>query len=128
MLPSVDFAANLVELRYSGTTHQPASVGSVHVLLLPVILNLACGVIVLSKKSIEKVADECGVVAEVLKYLPDSGIDTLVAQSNDLMKTGQVPTDWRKTSFEMLLKTMRLRFEVARHVDDGTGTNHKMRS
>ena len=78
--------------------------------------------------SVEKVADECGVVAEVLKHLPDSGIDTLVAQSNDLMKTGQVPTAWRKTSFKMLPKTMRLRFAVARmHVDDGTGTNHNMR-
>ena len=81
------------------------------------------------QKSVEKVADECGVVAEVLKHLPASGIDTLVAQSNDLMKTGQVPIDWRKTWFKMLPKTMRLRFEVARmHVDDGTGTNHNMRS
>ena len=40
-----------------------------------------------------------------LKYVPDSFIDTLVVQFNDLMRTGQVPTDWRKTSFKMLPKT-----------------------
>lgn len=80
------------------------------------------------QKSVEKVADECGIIAEVLKHVPDSGIDTVVAPSNDLMKIGQVPSDWRKTSFKMLPKTMRLRFEVARmYVDDGTGTNHTMR-
>ena len=41
--------------------------------------------------------------------MPDSFIDTLVVQFNDLMTTGQVPTDWRKTSFKMLPKTMRVK-------------------
>ena len=39
--------------------------------------------------------------------MPDSFIDTLVVQFNDLMRTAQVPTDWRKASFKMLPKTMR---------------------
>ena len=37
----------------------------------------------------------------------DSFIDILVVQFNDLMRTGQVPTDLRKTSLKMLPKTMR---------------------
>ena len=53
----------------------------------------------------QKWADECGLVAEVLKHAPDFFIDTLSAQY--LMRTGQVPADWRKTSFNMLPKTMR---------------------
>ena len=55
----------------------------------------------------QKSVDECGLVAKVLKNAPDFFIDTLVAQFNDLMRTGQVPADWRKTSFKMLPKTMR---------------------
>ena len=55
---------------------------------------------------VQKSADECGLFAEVLKHVPDSFIDNLVVQSNDLMRTGQVPTDWRKTSFKMLPKNM----------------------
>lgn len=61
----------------------------------------------IKRMKVQKSADECGLVAEVLKYVPDSFIDTLVVQFNDLMRTGQVPTDWRKTSFKMLPKTMR---------------------
>ena len=54
----------------------------------------------------QKSTDECGLVAEVLKHVPDFFIDALVVQCNGLMRTGQVPTDWRKTSFKMLPKTM----------------------
>ena len=61
----------------------------------------------IKRMKVQKSADECGLVAEVLKHAPDFFIDTLVAQFNDLMMTGQVPADWRKTSFKMLPKTMR---------------------
>ena len=61
----------------------------------------------IKRMKVQKSADECGLVAEVLKHAPDFFIHTLVAQFNDLMKTGLVPADWRKTSFKMLPKTMR---------------------
>ena len=61
----------------------------------------------LKRMKVQKSADECGLPAEVLKHVPDSFIDILVVQSNDLMRTGRVPTDWRKTSFKMLPKIMR---------------------
>ena len=61
----------------------------------------------IKRMKVQKSADECGLVAEILKHVPDSFIDTLVGQFNDLMRTGQVPTDWRKTSFKMLPKTIR---------------------
>ena len=48
----------------------------------------------IKRMKVQKSADECGLVAEVLKYVPDSFIDTLMVQFNDLMRTGQVPTDW----------------------------------
>ena len=61
----------------------------------------------IKRMKLQKSADECGLIAEVLKYVPDSFIDTLVVQFNDLMRPGYVPTDWRKTSFKMLPKTIR---------------------
>ena len=36
-----------------------------------------------------------------------------MVQLHDLMRTGQVPTDWRKTSFKMLPKTMRAKIPSA---------------
>ena len=51
---------------------------------------------------VQKSADECGLIAEILKHVPDSFIDTLVGHFNDLMRTGQVPTHWRKTSLRDL--------------------------
>ena len=50
------------------------------------------------RMKVQKSADECGLVAEILKHVPDSFIDTVVGQFNDLMRIGQVPTDGRKTS------------------------------
>ena len=61
----------------------------------------------IKRMKVQKSADECGLLAEILKHVPDSFIDTLVGQFNDLMRTGQVPTDRRKTSFKMLPKTIR---------------------
>ena len=61
----------------------------------------------IKRMKVQKSADECGLVAEVLKQVPDSFIATLVVQFNGLMKTGQVPTDWQKTSFKLLPKTTR---------------------
>ena len=56
---------------------------------------------------VQKPADECGLAAEILKHVPDSFIDIWVGQFNDLMRSGRVPTDSRKTSFKMLPETMR---------------------
>ena len=61
----------------------------------------------IKRMKVQKSTNECGLVANVLKHAPDSFIDTLVALFNDLIRAGQVPTDWRKTSFKMLPKTMR---------------------
>ena len=60
----------------------------------------------IKRMKVQKSAHECRLVAEVLKHAPEFFIDTLVSQFNDLMRTGQVPADWRKTSFKTLPKTM----------------------
>ena len=57
----------------------------------------------IKRMKVQKSGDECGLVAKVFKHVPDSFVDTLVVQIA-MMRTGQVPTDWRKTS---LPKTMR---------------------
>ena len=53
----------------------------------------------IKRMKVQKSADDCGLVPGV-RYVPDFFIDTV-------MRIGQVPTDWRKTSFKMLPKTMR---------------------
>ena len=58
----------------------------------------------IKRMKVQKSADECGLVAEILKHVPDSFIDTLVGQFNDLMRTGQVPTDWRKNIIQNAAK------------------------
>ena len=50
----------------------------------------------IKRMKVQKSADERTLVAEVLKQAPDFFIDTLVAQINDLTRTGQVPADCRK--------------------------------
>ena len=57
----------------------------------------------------QKSADERGVVAELLKHAPDIFIAKLVDGFNDLMSSGEVPHEWRKTLFKMLRKNLRSR-------------------
>ena len=64
----------------------------------------------IKRTKVQKSADECGLVAEVSKHVPDSFIDTLVVQFNDWMKTGQVPTDWQKHRSKCCRKPRVLRF------------------
>ena len=56
-----------------------------------------------------KSADERGLVAELLKHAPDIFIAKLVDGFNDLMSSGDVPHEWRKTLFKMLPKNLRSR-------------------
>ena len=69
----------------------------------------------IKRMKVQKSADECSFVAKFLKHVPDSLIDTLVGQFNDLMRRGEVPTDWRKTSFNMLPKTIRAKVPSEYH-------------
>ena len=57
----------------------------------------------------QKSADERGFVAELLKHAPDIFIAKLVDGFNDLMSSGEVPHEWRKTLFKMLPKNLRSR-------------------
>ena len=60
----------------------------------------------IKRVKVQKSIDERGLVAEILKHVPDSFIDILAALFNYLMRAGQAPSDWRKKLFKMLPTTM----------------------
>ena len=53
----------------------------------------------------QKAADECGLVAEMLKHVPEDVLTKLLALINDLVLSGELPPTWQKTVFQMLPKT-----------------------
>ena len=50
-------------------------------------------------------ADECGLVAELLKNVPIEFQQVLLALYNQTLRTGAIPDSWRRTLFIMLAKT-----------------------
>ena len=53
----------------------------------------------------QKAADERGLVAELLKHVPEDVLTKLLALMNDLLLSGELPPTWQKTVFQMLPKT-----------------------
>ena len=53
----------------------------------------------------QKTADECGLVAELLKHVPEDVLTKLLTLMNDLLLSGELPQTWQKTVFQMLPKT-----------------------
>ena len=53
----------------------------------------------------EKTADECGLVAELLKHVPEDVLTKLLALMNDLLFSGELPSTWQRPVFQMLPKT-----------------------
>ena len=49
--------------------------------------------------------DACGLVAELLTYVPEDVLTKLLALMNDLLLSGELPPTWQKTVFQMLPKT-----------------------
>ena len=56
---------------------------------------------------IHKGADEAGLVAELLKNWPDDFQANLLRLFNDILFTGNFPSCWSRTLFQMLAKTAR---------------------
>ena len=56
-----------------------------------------------------KAADECGLVAEVLRCVPHDCLSSLLDIMNEILHKGAVPSSWRKTLFQMLPKSHRAR-------------------
>ena len=53
----------------------------------------------------QKAADECGLVAELLKHVPEDVLTKLLALMNDLLFSGKLPSTWQRTVFQMLPNT-----------------------
>ena len=53
----------------------------------------------------QKTADECGLVAELLKHVPEDVLTKLLALMNELLFSGELPSTWQRTVFQMLPKT-----------------------
>ena len=53
----------------------------------------------------QKAADECGLVAELLKHVPEDVLTKLLTLMNDLLLSGELPQTWQKTVLQMLPKT-----------------------
>ena len=53
----------------------------------------------------QKTADEFGLVAELLKHVPEDVLTKLLTLMNDLLLSGELPQTWQKTVFQMLPKT-----------------------
>ena len=56
-----------------------------------------------------KAADECGLVAEVLRCGPHDCLNSFLQIRNDILQKGDVPPSWRKTLFQMLPVSHRAR-------------------
>ena len=56
-----------------------------------------------------KASDECGLVAELLHFAPENVVTALLGIMNQILHTGQVPSSWQKTMFQMLPKTKNAR-------------------
>ena len=56
------------------------------------------------KLKLNKSADECGLIAEVLKYIPTSFAAKILRLYNELLSNGHIPSSWRRTFFTMLAK------------------------
>ena len=50
----------------------------------------------------KKTADERGLVAELLKHVPEDVLTKLLALMNDLLFSGELTPTWQKTVFQML--------------------------
>ena len=57
-----------------------------------------------AKLKLNKSADECGLVAEVFRYIPTSFAAKILRLYNDLLANGHIPSSWRRTLFTMLAK------------------------
>ena len=66
--------------------------------------ELQCAV---GRMKIHKGADEAGLVAELLKNSPDDFQADLLHLFNDILYTGNFPSCWSRTLFQMLAKTAR---------------------
>ena len=56
-----------------------------------------------------KASDECGLVAELLHFAPENVVTALLGIMNQILHTGQVPSSWQNTMFQMLPKTKNAR-------------------
>ena len=63
----------------------------------------------ITRFQINKAADECGLVAEILRCVPHDCLNFLLQIMNDILHKGDVPSSWRKTLFQMLPKSHRAR-------------------
>lgn len=61
----------------------------------------------IQKMQNNKDADECGLVAELLKNAPGEFLMELLKLMSDMLQNGQVPTSWHKTLSQMLPKKAR---------------------
>ena len=48
----------------------------------------------------QKAADECGLVAALLKHVPEDVLTKLLALMNDLLLSGGLPPTWQKAVFQ----------------------------
>ena len=57
----------------------------------------------------QKTADECGLVAELLKHVPKDVLTKLLTLMNELLLSGELPQTWQKTVFQSCQRQQKLR-------------------
>ena len=63
----------------------------------------------IKRLKMNETSDECGLVAELLHFAPDNVVTALLGIMNQILHTGEIPSSWNKTSFQMLPKTKNAR-------------------
>ena len=59
----------------------------------------------IKRLKMNKASDECGLVAELLHFAPDNVVTALLGIMNQILHTGEIPSSWNKTMFQMLPQT-----------------------
>ena len=60
----------------------------------------------IKRLKMNKASDECGWVAELLHFAPDNVVTAFLGIMNQILHTGEIPSSWNKTLFQMLPKTI----------------------
>ena len=55
----------------------------------------------IKRLKMNKASDECGLVAELLHFAPDNVVTALLGIMNQILHTGEIPSFWNKTMFQM---------------------------
>ena len=98
--PPLDEFALMLEKLFTGTPEAPLRPNNLTE--EPWTLQEFMGAV--EKLKLNKSADECGLVAEVFKYIPTSFAAKNLHLYNDLLSNGHIPSSWRRTLFTMLAK------------------------